>query len=447
MAAPGPPKEGEAWGTTQTVAPPSCEATWASPGSRPIPSRLEGGYRIERSLGRGAMGQVVLALDERLEREVAIKFIRAEHVGRPGAWEQFLREARAMARVRDPHVVEIYALGGVDVPYIIMEYVPGPTLEARLAGQDSLSLEEALDVMDQICRGVEAIHASGAVHRDLKPSNILLGPGGRVVVADLGLALRVTSASPDDVPEIAGTPAYIAPEVIARQPVPVSQVGRTDVYALGVIAYLLFTGQLPFEARDVEVLLKMHLHTTPTPLRQHRPGLPGSIEAVVMQALQKEPDARLASAGDLRRALQGARESMSATFEGVRVLVADDEPTAARLVAAALSEGLPGAVIETAMDGEQALAAIDARMPSLVVADLHMPRLSGFELLASLRGDERTRSIPVVVVTATGNGRDWKLMQQLEAEGFLSKPLDLDALLSLVRALLSRERPSCSASR
>lgn len=443
MGAADLPDKASAWGTTtQTVEPLGCEATWTSPESRPIPSRLEGGYRLQRPLGRGAMGQVVLALDERLEREVAIKFIRPEYIGRSGAWEQFLREARAMARVRDPHVVEIYALGGVEVPYLVMEYVPGPTLEARLAGGEALSLEQALDVMDQICRGVEAIHASGAVHRDLKPSNILLGPGGRVVVADLGLALRVSSDGPGDVPEIAGTPAFIAPEVIAQQPVPASLIGRMDVYALGVIAYLLLTGSLPFEAHDVATLMGLHLQAAPPPLRQRRPGIPESLEAVVLQALVKEPTDRLVSAGDLRRALQQARESMPVSFAGVRVLVADDEPTAARLVAAALSAGLPGAAIETVTDGEKALAAVDAHLPSLVVADLHMPRLNGFELVASLRGDERSRHIPVVVMTATGNGRDWRLMQQLGADGFLSKPLDLDTLLSLVRALLSSALPS-----
>jgi len=411
--------------------------------SMELPDGVEDAYQIKKLLGSGAMGKVVLALDRQLEREVAIKFIRPGYVDSADACERFLQEARAMARVRSPHVVEIYALGGTGgLPYLVMEYIPGRTLEDRLIEQqgEPLPLDEAIDLLDQICRGVEAIHASGAVHRDLKPSNILLGPGGRVVVADLGLAHRTAGLPQGATAEVAGTPAYISPEVIARRSLPALLAPRADVYALGVIAYQLFTGRLPFDEEDLTTLLARHLSAAPPSLRHLRPGLPAHLERVVLGALIKDPVARMPSAEEMRRSLFEAREATPVSYRGVRVLVVDDEATSARMVARTLASGLPGAVVETASDGELALRSIDNYLPSLVVADLNMPRLNGVELVALMRGHERTRGVPVVVMTATGPSRDWRLIQRLGAEGFLVKPLDMEQMLTTVRSVLSRAR-------
>jgi serine/threonine-protein kinase len=305
------------------------------PFSVPIPPQLDEKYRVERLLGDGAMGKVMLALDERLDRQVAIKFIRPEFVNSAEARERFVQEARAMARVHDPHVVEIYALGEANgIPYLVMQFIPGCTLEARLAENpgEPLPLAAALDVLDQICRGVEAIHASGTVHRDLKPSNILLGPGGQVAVADLGLAVRVTSRDGEEVCELAGTPAYLSPEVIARRPVPVSLAPRADVYALGVLAFRLLTGRLPFEAGNPAELLAMHLDTAPPSLRDRRPELPPSLESVVLHALHKDPAARLPSVEALRlslhRAWPPAHEETPSLFPGALVVDDRDAPPA-----------------------------------------------------------------------------------------------------------------------
>ncbi|MCZ7679033.1 MAG: serine/threonine protein kinase [Sandaracinaceae bacterium] len=179
------------------------------PGLRLWPAEgalVDGTYRVRGMLGEGGMGVVLLAHDERLQRDVAIKLIRPE-LAEAAHRARFLEEARAMARVRHPNVVEIHAFGELDgAPYFVMEYVAGSDLETFLAKRGGLlSPGEAHSVLLQLCRGVEAIHASGAVHRDLKASNVLVGDGFRVVIADLGLA-RTLDGAPVEGAVVSGTP-------------------------------------------------------------------------------------------------------------------------------------------------------------------------------------------------------------------------------------------------
>lgn len=304
------PEEVSAWIAIQQQRAPSSQQ---APTSVP-PSRcpwVDGSYQLLRQLGRGAMGQVVLALDLRLEREVAIKFPGPHVADLHAASEQLRSEARMMARVHDPHVAHVHSLGGTDVPYLVMEYVPGGTLEALVATRAPLPLDEALALLDEICQGAEALHAAGVVHGDLKPGNLLLAADQRVVVADLGLARLITELAQDFSPEVAGTPAYVAPEVIMQLAVTGELATRRDVYALGVLAYLLLTGRPPFEASDIAALLSMHLQATPRPLRFWRPEVPAGLEQVVMRALEKDPALRLASAAEFRRGVIRAREFLA----------------------------------------------------------------------------------------------------------------------------------------
>ena len=174
-------------------------------------------------------------------------------------------EARAMARVRHENVVEIFAFGEIDgSPYFVMEYVPGSNVANwldELILEDKLpSIDEALGYLDQICRGLAAIHTSGAVHGDLKPSNILLGPASRVAIADLGLSrlVRHPTGRIGDHP-MAGTPAYLAPE-FSRPDLPPHLLQRSDIYALGVIAYEMLTGEPPYDIVTTQDMLAAHAH-------------------------------------------------------------------------------------------------------------------------------------------------------------------------------------------
>jgi serine/threonine protein kinase len=395
-------------------------------------------YRVVELLGEGGMGMVVRAHDIKLERDVAVKLIHPRCVAEPQARQRFLAEARVLARIRNPSVVEVYAFGEYrEAPYFVMELVPGRSLDAWLeqCKGHPLAIDEAIGVLDQVCRGVAAMHRAGAVHHDLKPGNILIGPAFRVAVADLGLAW-VVDASSDTARPVAGTPAYIAPEIAAGRHVPAALAARADIYALGVIAFELLTGRLPFDTDDVLAVLWAHIATPPPVPSDLNPSLSPAFDQAILGALSKVPEERTASALELRDALMAARAGLHAGFAGTRILIVDDDPEFAAWARGVLDIELPGSEVEFARDGAAALAALAQRPAALVLTDLKMPVMNGIELTAALRGQEATRQVPIVVVTGFGGAADWKVLRTIGADGFLVKPAEPASLGALVRRLL-----------
>jgi serine/threonine-protein kinase len=411
------------------------EPQWEGP---PAGSLIDNAYRVVGPLGQGGMGMVVLAVDERLQRDVAIKLIRPTYGRNKNARDRFLIEARAMARVRHENVVEIFSFGEIEgSPYFVMEYVPGSNVANWL---DDLILEnklpevdEALGYLDQICRGVAAIHASGTVHGDLKPSNILLGQATRVAIADLGLSRLFDHMGRAGAHPMAGTPAYMAPE-FARTDLPPQLLQRSDVYALGVIAYEMLTGEPPFDIVTTADMMKAHASPPPPPSIL-RPELGHAFDLPLLASIRTDPVKRTATADELRRQVLEARESLVVTPKGapIRILVADDDADFRALAGETLAYAFPNAQIETVSDGEAALAAIDREPASLAVIDLDMPGLNGVELTAALRANH---SLPIVVCTASGGAPDWKLLSSIGADGFLVKPIDPFALVALARKMV-----------
>lgn len=385
------------------------------------------------------MGIVVLAKDERLEREVAIKLIHPDCVASPDAHARFVGEARTMARVHHENVVEIFAFGELEgSPYFVMEYVPGRTVDAWMRDADrTLAVDEAIGVLDQVCRGLTAIHRAGAIHRDLKPTNVLIGPAFRVAVADLGLA-KVLDHPRADTDTVSGTPAYIAPEVVTGDEVPASMHARADVYSLAVMAFELLTGRLPFETDDAVEMMTRHVRERPPLPSELRADLPPAFDGVLLRALEKDPAHRTASVEAFRRELLEARESAAGGGHTLRFLIADDDEDFAALVRETLEWAFPGAALVVAHDGDRALAALDRQPASLAVLDLDMPGLNGIELTAAIRATPRSERMPIVVVTATGGAPDWRLLSSLGADGFLVKPIDPMALVALARRLLPK---------
>jgi serine/threonine-protein kinase len=276
-----------------------------------------------------------------------------------------------------------------------------------------------------------AVHASGAVHGDLKPSNVLLGPASRVAIADLGLSrLFDPSGGVGDHP-MAGTPAYLAPE-FSRVDLPRHLLQRSDLYSLGVIAYEMLTGEPPFDIVSTQDMLLAH--GTPPPLPSKlRPELTGAFDSALLGSLCVDPAKRTPSADTLRKQLLSARDTIVARRSKVRILVADDDTDFLALARETLAHGFPGAEIETVRDGEAALAAIDRQPASLAVIDLDMPGMNGVELTAALRANYR---LPIMVCTASGGAPDWRLLSSLGADGFLVKPIDPFAMISLARKML-----------
>jgi serine/threonine protein kinase len=256
-------------------------------------------YTIERELGRGGMGAVYLAADGKLAERVALKIINAGY-GDPAAIDRFRREVSAARKVTHPNVIRIHDLvedGGMVL--LSMEYVDGMTLAQYLGRVGAMRVDEARHVVGQVCDGVAAAHAAGVVHRDLKPSNVLLDHEKRVKVIDFGLAKATFMHGMTATGLIIGTPEYMAPEQVKGLP----QDARTDVYALGALAYHVFVGRPPFAGETPIAIGFAQVSEPPRPPRELRAELPESIEKAILQALEKDPGKRFVDAAEFKRAL------------------------------------------------------------------------------------------------------------------------------------------------
>ncbi|WP_044245183.1 protein kinase domain-containing protein [Chondromyces apiculatus] len=411
---------------------------------------LGGVYRVERYLGSGAMGVILLAHDQQLQRRVAVKLLRHE-TGADAFQERLLDEARAMARVHHPNVMQIHAFGEYraysragapqTMPFFVMEYVEGTTLGDHVMsrGGPPLDIEETLEIIDQVCRGVSALHAAGIAHRDIKPSNILITPSHRVVVADLGLAREV---KPDAraMLSYSGTPAFMAPEIAQQRNIDRTLLPRCDVYAVGLLACWLLTGQLPFTGTTVTEFLHQHAYEPPRPPSELHPGLPPSFDAPLLAAMTKEPQDRTASAEVLRLSLRKALHDAPLSWNPTRLLVVDDSEVIRLLVSTILENALPRAQIVSVGDGLTAIAAIQEHPPALAIIDLNLPDMNGIELTTAIRSLPSGGGFPIIVITGTGSAADWQRLAALGASAFLVKPFDAEQLVALARRLLEDKR-------
>lgn len=279
-------------------------------GSRPLPARLAealgDAYTIEGEIGRGGMGVVYRARDERLQRRVAIKVLPPELAFQQDIRERFTREAQTAARLSHPHIVPIHSVGeGQGLVYFVMGYVDGESVAARIRRKGSLPVEEARRIMMETADALSAAHALSVIHRDIKPDNILLeGTRGRVMVTDFGIAKALSATSGATLTGIGvaiGTPAFMSPEQAAGER---DIDGRSDLYSLGVVTYQMLTGALPFNAPSVAGILMKQI-TEPAPdLRIKRPDTPEDLALAVGRCLEKDPASRWATADALRRALE-----------------------------------------------------------------------------------------------------------------------------------------------
>lgn len=439
---------------TQSIRPDAPDPTepnhsWTQPGARRSEglelapgTRVAQHYTVTRTLGAGGMGVVLEARDELLMRDVAIKFVQPELLAREEARGRFLDEARAMARVRHPNVVEIFTFGEHEgKPYFVMEYVPGITADTWFRERIMQTgapppVDESLGILEQCCRGVSAIHASGATHGDLKPSNVLLGPAFRVALTDLGLALLLDAG---DLDLVAGTPAYMAPESLAGHRDP-ELAKRRDVYSLGVIAYEFLTGRLPYRVAHASDLSNLARFGAPVPPSQLRSDLPSAFDAVLLRALALDPNERTPSADAFRRELLNARREATERKFAVRILVVDDDPDFLALVDRTLRASFPGASVVCVTDGARALDAAERQAFDLFVVDLRLPDLNGVELTAMLRALDLAKRTPILIVTAFGGGKDWQILSNLGANGFLVKPVDPNSFAAMVGRMLEAPR-------
>jgi eukaryotic-like serine/threonine-protein kinase len=264
-------------------------------------------YRIESRLGSGGMSTVHLAFDERLERYVAVKLL-AEHLASDPAFvSRFQREALAAARLIHPNIVQVYDSGlddRRDQHYIVMEYIDGQSCAEILRDRGWLPVEEALPIVLGACAGLDYAHRKGVVHRDVKPGNLLLGPDSTVKLADFGIAKATEQSSITQVGSVLGTAAYLAPEQGRGE-----EAGPpADIYALGVVAYQLLSGRLPFEGASLTELAIKQQREPPQRLDDLVAAVSPQLGRAVDIALRIDPRQRYPTAVEMAHALEeGAR--------------------------------------------------------------------------------------------------------------------------------------------
>jgi serine/threonine-protein kinase len=291
----------------ENIAPPTKEKTAVAGKSSTLPEivpahafpRGFGGYELLGELGRGGMGVVYKARQTELDRIVALKMILQSHLASPEHVRRFQAEAKAAAKLRHSHIVQIHEVGQLNgQDFFTMEYIEGESL-AQMLSRRPTDMPEAVRILAAITRAVDHLHKHGVIHRDLKPSNILLDAEGVPYLTDFGLAkvFLAGDANPTATGIIAGTPSYMAPEQAAGR---AEEIGpAADIYSLGAILYELLTGQPPFTADNpLDILLDV-LSGDPTLPRRLNPKIPRPLELICLKCLQKSPPDRYASAGEL----------------------------------------------------------------------------------------------------------------------------------------------------
>jgi serine/threonine-protein kinase len=275
-----------------------------------IGQKLGNRYEVLRELGRGGMGVVYLARDTFLEREIAVKLIKASELS-VDVRARFLREARVVAKMNHPGIVAVHDIGEHgDALFLVMAFVPGSNLRELFERGEVLRLDELLDLGIQASDALEHAHSLGVVHRDVKPENIMVvrkaGEGLRVLLMDFGLAMALSEQRLTNSGAVMGTVAYMSPEQVAGQGVD----ARTDVYSLGTVLFEGLSGDVPFSGADIASILYRIAHQPPPALRSVAAHVDPELAAVVMACLEKDPARRTQRPRDLAAALQRYRATL-----------------------------------------------------------------------------------------------------------------------------------------
>ena len=288
-----------------------------------------GHYQVLKPLGSGRFGTVYLARDNKLRREVALKVLHSQWASDQEMRSRFMREARAMARLKHPNIVTVHAVeDGTQQPYIVMEYVAGRTLDRYLqqpgaqgAGHLSrsaapISAADALPILRQMAAALDAAHQQKMVHRNVKPANVLMAPNGHVKLTDFRIVKQFQTPSTSLMSrDIIGTGLYMSPEQAdeSRQ----HEIGpASDIYALGIVTYQMLAGRPPFTGGNLQAILYAHLNTAPPDPRTFNPNIPASVVPVLQKALAKQPAARYRSANAFVNALEEALQSQGEPIPG-----------------------------------------------------------------------------------------------------------------------------------
>jgi hypothetical protein len=285
-----------------------------------------GHYEILEILGVGGFGIVFRAFDEVLERVVAVKVLAPQMAATSPARKRFLREARSSAQVRHEQIVQVYAVEEQPLPYLVMEFIPGETLQQRLDRTGPLETVEVVQIGRQIAEGLAAAHSKGLIHRDIKPGNILIesGPDLHVKLTDFGLARAVDDASMTQSGIVAGTPMFMAPEQAKGE----SLDHRADLFSLGSVLYTMCSGRPPFRANGALAVLKRVAEDTPRPIQEIIPEVPAWLCEIIARLHAKKPEDRFSSAREVADLLAGCQADVQTLASAGPVLPRVEAPAA-----------------------------------------------------------------------------------------------------------------------
>jgi tetratricopeptide (TPR) repeat protein/predicted Ser/Thr protein kinase len=270
-------------------------------------------YEIVRLLGQGGMGAVYEAHDKELERQVAVKVIRADMAANPEILRRFKQELILARQITHKNVIRIFDLGQADgIKFITMEYIEGENLQAVLRRKKKLEPAEGANILAQVCRALEAAHNEGVIHRDLKPQNIMLDKTGRAYVMDFGIARSMLGAGMTQTGALIGTPDYMSPEQAKGQALD----ARSDLFSIGIIFYEMLSGQVPFDADTTMGKLWKRTNEPARPLDELDKSIPKPLSGLVRKCLEIDPQKRFASAGELLRQI----ESWQGPAAGTRII-------------------------------------------------------------------------------------------------------------------------------
>ncbi|HEY3686583.1 MAG TPA: Stk1 family PASTA domain-containing Ser/Thr kinase [Streptosporangiaceae bacterium] len=278
------------------------------------PRLLGGRYELDGVVGRGGMAEVYRARDIRLDRQVAVKTLRADLARDPTFQARFRREAQSAASLNNPSIIAVYDTGedtdqyGTSIPYIVMEYVDGKTLREMLQADRRLLPERAAEIVDGTLRALDYSHKAGIVHRDIKPANVMLTRAGDVRVMDFGIARAMddNQATMTQTAQVIGTAQYLSPEQARGERVD----ARSDIYSTGCMFYELLTGQPPFTGDSPVAIAYQHVREDPVPPSHIDPEIPQWADAIVLKAMAKDPNDRYQDSAEMRADIQRAMSGM-----------------------------------------------------------------------------------------------------------------------------------------
>lgn len=428
------------------------------------PLLLEDKYRLVAEVGRGGMGTVFKAIDESLDREVAIKFLLPEIQRIPDMVDRFRKEAKAMAAINHENVVKIFSHGRWGrADFLVTEFIEGETLEdtieAAFQRRTYIEVDRALYMIDQAAAGLSAIHRAGVVHRDVKPGNVMVHEEtDRVVIMDFGIGHRPETDKKLKTILPGGTPAYMAPEIIEGGRIDPTKEYLADVYALGVTAFETFTGQLPFDGDNWVKVLQDHLITPPPRPSELRPDLPRDLDEVVIRAMAKEPPQRFQSAAAFRYALLPflidygvvkpqsgmflprtvVKETPKSVCEGLLVVVSSADSAFRDLVWKTAKEVTPECQVLSANNNAFAMELLDGRAQKVLIASLDDPRLNGIELAAELLANEDRAGTHLVIAAPSFSASERSLLKRLKVDKLIELPVEPESLNLAFQSLFTR---------